>query len=84
MFRKASLRLAFLLMVDGLGFFLSGILAWISKASPLVSREKEKFELMVRENLNAKPWLFSAWQKSKHLLAKSVSPTAVILSSSEI
>ena len=71
-------------MVDGLGFFLSGILAWISKASPLVSREKEKFELMVRENLNAKPWLFSAWQKSRHLLAKSVSPTAAILSSSEI
>ena len=84
MVRNASLRLAFLLRVDGLGFFLSGILAWMSKATPLVSREKEKLEPMVRENLKAEPWLLSVWQKSRHLVAKSVSPTAVILSSSEI
>ena len=84
MFRNTSLRLAFLLRVDGLGFFLSGILAWMSKATPLVSREKEKLEPMVRENLKAEPWLLSVWQKSRHLVANSVSPTAVILSSSEI
>ena len=61
MFRNTSLRLAFLLRVDGLGFFLSGILAWMSKANPLVSREKEKLEPMVRENLKAEPWLLSVW-----------------------
>ena len=84
MLRNTSLRLAFLLRVDGLGFFLGGILAWVSEASTHVSREKEKSEPMVRENLKAVPWLLSAWQKSRHLLAKSVAPTAVILNSSEI
>ena len=85
MLRNTSLRLAFLLRVDGLGFFLGGILAWVSEASThVVSREKEKSEPMARENLKAVPWLLSAWQKSRHLLAKSVAPTAVILNSSEI
>ena len=80
MLRNTSLRLAFLLRVDGLGFFLGGILAWVSEASTRVSREKEKSEPMARENLKAVPWLLSAWQKSKHLVAKlgSLSPTAVI------
>ena len=77
MIRNSSLCLAFLLMVDGLDFFF---LAWVFEASTFVSRVKEKLEPTVRENLNAKPWLFSAWQKSRHLLAKSVSPIAVILS----
>ena len=45
-FRNSSLRLAFLLIVEGLGFFLS-------KASSLESREKEKHEAKVRENLKA-------------------------------
>ena len=43
-FRNSSLRLEFLLIVEGLGFFLS-------KASSLESREKEKHEAKVRENL---------------------------------
>ena len=44
-FRNSSLRLAFLLMVDGL-FFLRVALALVSKpgASSLVSTEKEKWE----------------------------------------
>ena len=43
-FKKASFRLAFLLSVDGLGFFL--ILPGVSEARPLslASREKEKEE----------------------------------------
>ena len=58
-FRNSSLCLAFLLRVDGLGFFLRGLLAWMSKASPRVSKEKEKLEPMMRENLKAEPWLLS-------------------------
>ena len=73
--RNSSLCLAFLLMVDGLDFFF---LAWVSEASTFVSRVKEKLEPTVRENLNAKPWLLSIWQKSRHLVAKLVSLTAVI------
>ena len=83
--RNISLRLAFLLMVDGLGFFLGTYLTWMSEVSTFVSREKEKVEPIVRENLNAEPRLLSVWQKSRHLLAKSVSPIAVIFSfSSEV
>ena len=41
-FRNSSLRLAFLLMVEGLGFFLMGTLAWFSKAGSFESKEKEK------------------------------------------
>ena len=54
--RNASFRLAFLLSVDGLDFFL--VLPVVAKARPLslVSREKEKLELIVREKLKAKPW----------------------------
>ena len=43
-FRNSSLRLAFLLIVEGLGFFLS-------KANSFESKEKEKHEAKVRENL---------------------------------
>ena len=85
MLRNISLRLAFLLMVDGLGFFLGTYLTWMSEVSTFVSREKEKLEPIVRENLNAEPRLLIVWQKSRHLLAKSVLPIAVILSfSSEV
>ena len=77
-FRNSSLRLAFLLMVDGLGFFLERALAWVSRAGTPVSRVKEKLEPTMRENLNPELWLLSVWQKSRHLVAKSVSPIAVI------
>ena len=80
-FKKASLRLAFLLRVDGLGFFL--VLPGLSEARPLsiASREKEKVEPILREKMKTKPWLANVWQRSRHLVAKeeSLSPTAVIL-----
>ena len=50
-----KLSLAFLLMVEGLGFFLMGTLAWFPKASSFESKEKEKPEVKVRENLKALP-----------------------------
>ena len=70
LFRNSSLRLAFLLIVDGLGIFLG--VALVSKADTLslVSREKEKAEPIEREKLKALPWLASVWQKSKYLVAK--------------
>ena len=41
-FRNSTLRLAFLLMVDRLGFFLEGALAWVSRATtPCVKGEGE-------------------------------------------
>ena len=57
-------------MVDGLFFFQA--LSWETEwgAISLVSREKEKLEPRVREKENAIPWLDSALQKSKHLMAK--------------
>ena len=79
-FKKASFRLAFLLSIDGLGFFL--ILPGVSEARPLslASREKEKEEPTLREKLKTKPWPASVWQRSRHLAAKeeSLSPIAVI------
>ena len=79
-FKKSSLRLAFLLRVDGLVFFFF-LISKAKGALCLVSREKEKVEPMLREKLISKPWLVSAWQKSKHLMAKEelASSTAVIL-----
>ena len=83
LFKNPSLRLAFLLIVDGLGIFFGIALLLVSMAGnlSLVSREKEKAEPIEREKLKALPWLASVWQKSKHLVAKedSLSPTAVIL-----
>ena len=80
--RNSALRLAFLLRVEGLGFFLADAILLMSKfgTSSLVSREKLKSGPSTRENLKALPWLVSVWQKSKHLVAKeaSLSPTAVI------
>ena len=60
-------------MADGLFFFQA--LSWETEwgAISLVSREKEKLEPRVREKENAIPWLASALQKSKHLLAKGES-----------
>ena len=79
-FKKSSLRLAFLLRVDGLAFFFF-LLSTAKGTLCLVSREKEKVEAMLREKLISIPWLVSAWQKSKHLTAKEelASPIAVIL-----
>ena len=76
-FKKSSLRLAFLLRVDGLFFFLEGRGVFFPS---LESREKVKVEPMVRENLKALPWPASAWHNSKHLLTKgkSLSFTAAI------
>ena len=56
LFRKASLLLAFLLWVEGLDLFFA------TAEFPLVflvSREKEKLELMVREKWKSMPWLAS-------------------------
>ena len=79
--RNASFRLAFLLSVDGLDFFLVFLVVANARPLSIVSREKEKLELIVREKLKAKPWPASVWQRSRHLAAKeeSLSPTAVIL-----
>ena len=88
MFKNSSLRLAFLLIVDGLGIFLGVALLLVSKAGTfsLVSREKEKAEPIEREKLKALPWLVSIWQKSKHLKAKeeSLSTAVILLCTSEL
>ena len=54
-FKKASLRLAFLLRVDGLAFFLA--LPGLSEARPLslASREKEKVEGQVEGQVEGRP-----------------------------
>ena len=83
-FRNSSLRLAFLLMVDGLFFFQALSLVTEVGAISLVSREKEKLEPVVREKENTNPWLARSLQKSKHLVAKGESSPitgAVILES---
>ena len=56
LFRNSSLLLAFLLCVEGLDLFFTRV------EFPLVflvSREKEKVELMVREKWKSMPWLAS-------------------------
>ena len=73
---NSSLRLAFLLSVEGLGFFLV-----LGALLLVVSKEKEKVGPTEREKLKTWPWLASAWQKSMHLEAREefTSSTAVIL-----
>ena len=61
--RNSLLLLAFLLWVDGLDLFFARVDFTLLS---LVSREKEKVELMVREKLKSLPWLASAWQKARH------------------
>ena len=80
LFRNSALPLAFLLRVDGLGFFLAMLLVSKFGTSLLVSREKQKLEPIERENLKALPCLLSVWQNSKHFEVKeeSLSTTAVI------
>ena len=79
-FRNSSRRLAFLLRVDGLSFFLTVSFPLVSKGGNVVLSDKEKLEPAVREKLKVKPWLVSVWQRSRHLKAKedSLSPSAVI------
>ena len=61
--KKSSLRLAFLLWVEGLVRFFPRVgFTLLSR----VSREKEKEELMVRLKLKSLPWLASVWQKARH------------------
>ena len=73
---NSALRLAFLLCVEGLGFFL---FTWLSKALLLVSREKVKSDPIEREKLKTWPWLTSAWQKARHLDARESTPLAAVL-----
>ena len=61
--KNSSLRLAFLLWVEGLFRFLPRVgFTFLSR----VSRENEKEELMVRLKLKSLPWLVSVWQKARH------------------
>ena len=75
-FRNSALRLAFLLIAEGL--FLLTASAAVSKLS-LVSREKAKVEPMVSENVKDMFWLANAWQKSMHWEAKEESTAAIFL-----
>ena len=61
--KNSSLRLEFLLWVEGLVRFFPRVeFTFLSR----VSREKEKEELMVRLKLKSLPWLVSVWQKARH------------------
>ena len=61
--KNSSLRLAFLLWVEGLVRFLPRVeFTFFSR----VSRENEKEELLVRLKLKSLPWLVSVWQKARH------------------
>ena len=66
-FKNSSLRLMFLLRVDGLTFFLA-LLGRVSLL--LVSNEKEKVEPMAREKLKTMPWLVSDWQRAGTVLPR--------------
>ena len=55
--RNSSLRLAVLLMVDGLYFYQDLSLVTKVGTISLVSREKERLEPVVREKENTNPWL---------------------------
>ena len=63
-FRNSSLLLAFRFRVDGVGFFFFFIEARAS--FPLVSTEKEKPVLVVKEKEKVIDLPVSIWQKSRH------------------
>ena len=73
---NSSLRLAFLLRVEGLAFFL---ITWLFTPLLLESREKVKSGPREREKLKTWPWLASAWQKAMHLEARESSPLARVV-----
>ena len=78
--RNFLLRLAFLLLAEGL-FLLAAMEATGADFSRgLVAMEKLKVEPMEREKVKDWPWLASVWQRAKHWEAKETfsSPTAVI------
>ena len=72
--RNSILRLAFLLRVEGLSFFLSTGCG--ANALLLVSKEKEKEVPMAMEMLKVCPCLASAWQKSRHLESRGGESTS--------
>ena len=76
-FRNSALRLAFLLIAEGL--FLFTALAAGGKQLSLVSKENAKVEPMVSEKVKDLFWLASAWQKSMHWEAKEESTEAIFL-----
>ena len=76
-FRNSALRLAFLLIAEGL--FLFTALAAGGKQLSLVSKENAKVEPMVTEKVKDLFWLASAWQKSMHWEAKEESTEAIFL-----
>ena len=57
----------FLLIAEGPSFFL---ITSQEIELTLVSREKEKLDPTFMEKMNGLPWLDSAWQRSRHLVAK--------------
>ena len=73
-FRNSALRLAFLLIAEGL-FLFTALAAGVRLS--LVSRENAKVEPMVREKDLF--WVASAWQKSMHWEAKEESTAAIFL-----
>ena len=75
--RNSALRLAFLLIAEGL--FLFTALAAGGKQLSLVSKENAKVEPMVSEKVKDLFWLASAWQKSMHWEAKEESTVAIFL-----
>ena len=62
-FRNSSLLLAFLLWVEGLVRFFAKVAFTLLS---LVSKEKEKEELVVSLKLKSLPWSASIWQKAMH------------------
>ena len=67
--RNVFLLLAFLLISDGLFCFL----ATGAGVFTLVSKEKEKWTPILRENLKSWPWFASVWQKARHWDVRQVS-----------
>ena len=76
LFRNWALRLAFRLFAEGLIFFL--VTGGVTTLKPLLSREKENLESMLREKLKALPWLASAWQKAKHWEVREDSSSHIV------
>ena len=71
--RNSWRLLTFLRTSEGLSFFFLAS----TVVTPLVSREKENWEPVVRVNEKEAPWLANAWQKSMHLLAREKSSPLV-------
>ena len=68
-FRNFALRVAFLLVAEGL-FLFTALAAW--GKSSLVSKENAKVEPIVGEKMKDLFRLASSWQKSMHWEAKEL------------